>query len=331
MGPFSSVIRQSLRDKGTLNVLTSPTHEGHAYTMKDLPHTFYLFRAPNIKDWNPKYRPLPPNHILLNPDRGHNQIPPYVEIDVCLSQNTVGQYQVFRQYADANQLPLISLEHCIVTPGITPSQVRQRRRHLRADLHVFISEVSCIEWGYDPGGADVVILHHGVNTDLFKPSTKVPKNIIGVAVNDFINRGNILGYKEFREATQGMPLKVIGDTPGLSRPAADFNELVEFYQNISVFLNTSVYSPIPSVVLEAAASGCAVVSTDHCMLKDIFTHEVDVLFANDGPTMRRYCSYLLANPEQARTLGANARQTIIEKFPLDGFLKKWDEVLHKVL
>lgn len=327
----SSVIRRALYKGEGLNVLSCPTHERYSTNMSMVPHTFYLYRAPGIKDWNFKYGQLPPNHTLLNPDRGHNQIPPHIEIDVCLSQNTVGQYQVLRKFADEAQLPLISLEHCIVTPGISREQVGIRKANLRADLHVFISEVSANEWGYDLAeDNNVVVLHHGVDTNLFRGGV-VRLDQILVCVNDFINRGRILGYQQFREATEGLPVKVLGETPGLSRAAKDVEDLVSHYQKSQIFLNTSIYSPIPTVVLEAVACECALVTTDHCMLKDIFTHEYDCYFANDSRTMRKYLQFLLSHPAEARRMGQNARETVSNLFPLDKFVKSWDSILNTVV
>lgn len=329
--PTASIIRAATRS-GKLNVLTCPTHERYAGNMSGVSHTFYLYRAQGIKDWNFKYGALPPNHILLNPDRGHNQIPPHIDIDICLSQNTVGQYQVLRQFSDEAQLPLISLEHCIVTPGISQDHVRHRKANLRADLHVFISEVSANEWGYDlEKDKNVVVLHHGVDTDLFKPSGEERINYVMVCANDFVNRGKILGYQQFVEATKGLPVKVLGETPGLSRAANDLSDLISHYQRSQIFLNTSIYSPIPSVVLEAAACECAIVTTDHCMLKEIFTHEYDCYFANDSATMRKYLKHLLINEADARRIGSAARETIKNLFPLDKFIQSWQNVLTRAI
>ena len=63
-----------------------------------------------------------------------------------------------------------------------------------------------------------------------------------------------------------MPIKVLGDSPGLSKPAESIEALREAYKTSSIFLNTSIHSPVPTVLMEAMASGCAVVSTNNCMI-----------------------------------------------------------------
>ena len=56
--------------------------------------------------------------------------------------------------------------------------------------------------------------------------------------------------------------------------------LRDAYKSSSVFLNTSIHSPVPTVLMEAMACGCAVVSTDNCMIPEIIEHGVNGLLAN---------------------------------------------------
>jgi glycosyltransferase involved in cell wall biosynthesis len=42
-----------------------------------------------------------------------------------------------------------------------------------------------------------------------------------------------------------------------------------------------------------------------------------------------YCNLLLENTGLARTLGENARQTILERFSKERFIKEWNEIFQK--
>ena len=70
--------------------------------------------------------------------------------------------------------------------------------------------------------------------------------------NDFVGRGNILGYDLFRRVTDGLPVRIVGETPGLSLPAKDLDDLINEYQTSRISINTAHMSPVPYSVLESS-------------------------------------------------------------------------------
>ncbi len=326
--PLGSICRAAHRKDGEpLNVLAFPTHEAYETGLAKTGHTFWAVRAPGIKNWNTAYRPLPPNYILLNPERGDHQIPPEVDFDLVLSQNKFGQFQKAIEFSRRFQLPLVSLEHTLPVPGWGNGRLRILRQ-MKGHLNVFISEFSREAWGWEPEDAEVV--HHGIDTDTFASSANIVKKPTVLSVcNDWINRDWCCGFSLWRQVTNGLAVLPIGDTPGLSKPAKSVADLVRHYQEAPVFLNTSLISPVPTSLLEAMSCGVACVSTSNCMLPEIIENGVNGFISNSPQELRQHINRLLVDKELASRLGAAARQTILTKFSQGSFVGKWNEVFER--
>jgi glycosyltransferase involved in cell wall biosynthesis len=78
--------------------------------------------------------------------------------------------------------------------------------------------------------------------------------------------------------------------------------------------------------MEAMASGCAIVSTNNCMIPEIIQHGENGLLADTADELRASCQYLLNNPDESRRLGQNAQDTIKEKYNLERFVHNWNEL-----
>jgi glycosyltransferase involved in cell wall biosynthesis len=324
---LGSILRAAARQPDEpLNILTFPTHERYESALARTGHVFWAVRTEGIKDWNRTYSPLPDNYHLLDPTLKDAQIPADIDFDLVLSQNKFGQYQIARRLADALHLPLVSLEHTLPVPGWPESRL-QLLRTMRGDIDVFIAEYSRAAWGW---GEEAAVIHHGIDTEVFRPVSGLERapHFLSV-VNDWINRDWACGYRFWQEALIGLPVRVLGDTPGLSRPARTLRELAREYASARFFVNTSLVSPVPTALLEAMASGCAVISTATCMIPEIITHDRDGLLATTPEELRRHCRALLTDPERARRLGEAARETIRERFGLARFVAEWDVLLRR--
>lgn len=328
--PIASALRAASRKEGEpLNILTAPTHEAYESNLCKTGHNFYAIRAPGIKDWNTKYRLLPENYILLDPSKGEKQLPPEVDFDLILSQNKFGQFQVLSNLSRLLHVPMISLEHTLPVPS-WPDGHLDALKNMRGDVNVFISEYSRAKWGWKP--EDALVVHHGIDTELFKPASeetlkRVPKvsQLLSV-VNDWVNRNWCCGWELYQQIVKDLPVKILGDTPGISKPASSTQDLVEWYQVSSIFLNTSLISPVPTALMEAMACGCACVSTATCMIPEIIEHGVDGFLSNDPQELRKYCQLLLNDHKLASKMGQAARNKIVEHFHLDRFVKDWNRI-----
>jgi glycosyltransferase involved in cell wall biosynthesis len=327
--PIGSITRAATRQPGEpLNVLTFPTHERYQSGLGKTNAIYYLFRAPQVKDWNQTYAPLPENHILLNPSKGMRQLPADVDFDLVLSQNKFGQFQIASQLSRQLHLPLVSLEHTLPVPA-WDQPTRDALKRMRGHLNLFISEYSIGQWGWDVADPSVRVIHHGIDTDTFSPNEMLcdrRPHLLSV-VNDWVNRDWCCGFRLWQDVSRERPVRVVGATPGLSEPAKSVHDLVMAYRSSLVFLNTSLISPVPTALLEAMSCGCAVVSTATCMIPEVIRHEENGFVSNDPKELRFYCDLLLKNPDLARAMGAAARQTILERFSLGRFVSNWNGLL----
>jgi len=258
-----------------------------------------------------------------------NTIPNGIDFDFILSQSKFGQFQVAKQIQKVFNLPIISLEHTLPINS-WPNQQLEAFRQMNGDINVFISEYSYREWQMNGQ-----VVHHSIDTETFSPplseGIKLPKqNHVLSVVNDYVNRDYCCNFKGWQRITNGLKTRLVGDTPGLSKPAASIEELVSEYQNAAVFLNTSTVSPVPISLLEAMSCGCAVVSTATCMIPEIIKNGINGFVSNDESELRGYIEKLLYDEKLREELGKNARKTIEQNFSEEKFVNNWNKIFAKI-
>lgn len=325
-----SVLRAINNTEKKYNILCTPCHERFSSNLASLPHTFYMLHKPGVtKPWVHHYAKLPDNHILI--DFSEESLPKNTRFDIVLSQNKFGNFQIVAPLAQQLNIPLVSLEHTLPVPTWTKKQI-DLTTQMRGKVNMFISESSIEKWGFSKDDPSVRVLKHAIDSDKFKPVENGHNDgrILSV-VNDLINRDIFCGWNLYQRLTKGLPINPVGDTKGFSEPAKDTDDLISKYQNASVFLNTSLVSPIPMSLLEAASVGAPIVSTNTCEIPYIFTDGIHGFFSNDEGYLRSKLIWCLENPAEAKKLGQSARQLIIERFNLKQHLDTWNEVFEEVI
>ena len=230
----TNIIRNAVCGKPKkYNILTFPTHERYETQLCKTGHNFYSFTSEDQKAWDNSYAMRPDNYYLLP----KNAIYQGIRYDFILSQSKFGQFQIAAQINNMLRLPVISLEHTLPITDFWPPGQADQMRTMKGDRNIFISEYSMNAW--DMKDVPSTIINHGVDTDLFSPSEieKQP-HILSVA-NDFVNRDYCLNYQGWQRITQGLNVRLVGATEGLSEPAPSTEVLVGEYNSAQVFLNTS--------------------------------------------------------------------------------------------
>lgn len=310
----------------TLNILTATTHERYETNLCKTGHNFYALNIPGQKTWDTDYAEIPENYHVVD------YIPDYLDFDIILSHTSCYRLQILHNVIariksdtlDRVSIPIIRHTHVLpdVRMDINGQVSSFKRIHL--DLDSFISEYSAKAWGVK----NPRVIEHGIDTEFWHPVPIEGDRINAClsVVNDWPNRDWCCGFNLWRETTNQLPVSVYGKSPGFSLPAESTEHLRAIYSNHSIFYNTSLHSPVPTVLMEAMACGCAIVSTNNCMIPEIIQHGYNGLLSNDPKELRTLLERLLANPEEARRLGENARKTIVEKFNLDRFVNSWNNL-----
>ena len=307
--------------KSVYNILTFPTHERYESQLCKTGHNFYSFHLPNQKKWNLEQCQPPENYHILP----ESNVCDYIKYDFILAQSKFWQFQVAMQINQQLNLPVICLEHTVPLVGVQPEEQIRQLSNMFGNMNIFISEYSQKAWNI-PAKSDVI--HHGIDTEVFKPYEDIEKqdHILTVA-NDFINRDYCLNYNGWMRIRGGLKTKLVGNNPGIeSESIIDTTEMAKEYNRCGVYLNTSTLSPIPTSLLEAMACGCAVVSTATCMIPEVIQNGVNGIVSNDETELRNAVIELLNNPAKRQELGNNARQTILNRFSEKEFIDNWNQL-----
>lgn len=324
---------KKIKSDEKLNILTLATHERYEENLCKTGHNFYSLKYG--KEWDTTYAPVPDNYHIIN------RLDPYLDIDLVLSHTSCNRLQVVHDALSQTKgkmgmLNIPILRHCHVLPDIrfnTDEEIKMFKE-IPVDHTSFISNYNRDVWGFSEDSASVV--EHGVDTDFWCNGEEwlhYPR-VLSV-VNDLPNRDWCCGFELWKSVVHDLPYQIVGKCTGehvnFSQPAQTRTELREYYRQSSIFLNTSLHSPVPTVLLEAMACGCAIVSTDNCMIPDIIQHGKNGLLSNDPKQLNAYCQVLLQNPEMAKKLGLNARKTIVEKYNLQNFVDNWNNLLYSTV
>lgn len=156
---------------------------------------------------------------------------------------------------------------------------------------------------------------------------KVENNPSYVVYPGFVAH-NCCGFTPWNNATRGLPVTVLGDTPGLSFPAKSTEELVSAYNSSRIFVNTSTVSPIPTALMEAMACGCAVISLNNCMIPEVVKDGYNGILCDSEAELRSAIVTLMQEPKICSILGFNACKTIKDQYNLTKFTLRWNEIFN---
>jgi glycosyltransferase involved in cell wall biosynthesis len=305
----------------TYNILTFPTHERYESQLAKTGHNFYSFNLENMKKWN-KDQIKPPENYYILPE---GDLCEFINYDFILVQSKFWQFQVAQQINQRLGIPIIVLEHTLPTPQTISEQNIEMMRKMVGDINIFISEYSQKAWNIN---APSHVIHHGIDSETFRSYNTPRSNEVLTVANDFVNRDYCLNYSGWKRVTSGLNTKLVGDTKGLSVAASSTAELVMDYNTCGVYFNSSTLSPIPTSLLEAMSCGCAVVSTATCMIPEIIKNGHNGFISNNENELKEYIQSILSDSEKKKTLGAAARNTILEQFSENKFLQKWNDVFN---
>ncbi len=340
MNPIKNILRQSVRPPSyTMNVLGFVTHERLANSLASCNINFCLFWSSKnkfFKKWEYEYADLPKNVMLLPEVYDSVEVPPYIDVDVLLSQSRFGQFQSFNPISNAGRIPFVHLEHTLPDPKWTRGQFLDMVS-MRAQHNVYITEFQCREWRDDSNRPDVSIIQNGIDTNFFCPNDNIKKegHVLSIA-NDFQNRNVFCGHNIWAEVTGyhsklSFPTKIYGATKGLSKPTRNTEHLLDVYRKANVFLDTSFCSTCPTTIIEASSVGLPIVCTEECGKPEFLVEHEKTGFCTNSPAkMKEYCLLLLNDEELARKIGEAGGEKMVREFNQEDYARNIEEILRKV-
>lgn len=325
---IQSILRKTNRND-KLNILViGCTHERYEQALCLTGHNFYCLK--HGKEWDYDYGNKPNNYMLID------EIPYFLELDLILVHTSCDRLKTAYAIRDYFNIPII--RHTHVLPDIrfnTDEQIRSFQS-IDVDLNTFISDYNRNAWGYNQSNA--IVVEHGLDTRFWCADNDTERhNYLLSVVNLWPHRNWACGWNLWKDIvglnpdySSTLPIKVIGKNDNLSKPAASILELKNEYCKAKIFLNTSLHSPVPMSLLEAMACGCAIVSTNTCMIPEIIKHGYNGLIAGTAKELKQYCLDLLYNDELSKSLGDNACLTIQNNYNINQFTTRWNKIFEMV-
>jgi len=126
-------------------------------------------------------------------------------------------------------------------------------------------------------------------------------------------------------------LQLFGVNQGYNSPHLKGDEVVRQLREHDVFVNTSLLSPIPAALLEAAAVGMPIVTRATCEIPKFFRHEENCLVFETYQDCLHEIDRLMLDRKLRKKLGAAARETILEFFNEEDYVATWNIVLKSAM
>ena len=318
-----------------LKILTFNWHEPYLCLLAKLGYTLHVVEpeiAPgHIRHWDENMRSVPLNVKLVSLEQA-NEMLEEGAFDLAIAQN-IKDLIWLRDY----DIPKIIVFHNHLTTeiglsksnAVTAEQYREQIQFLLQGVHkVFISESKRKNWGME----GTVILP-GIDTNDYGGYTGEQPCILRVG-NLLQERDLMMGYTSSQQITEGIPCITLGLNPNLPdvRLSRGFDDLLNHYRQCRCYINTTVddyEDGYNMAMLEGMSTVMPVITT---LNRTSPIHNgVNGFISKDISFLRRCAKELLNNPVMAKELGEKARQTVIDKFNIQTYLDKWNEVISETI
>jgi glycosyltransferase involved in cell wall biosynthesis len=346
-----------------LRILSYRWHVSHQYELHKLPHSFTLatgWEHQIVNHWGYDERPLRPNVRFLpaaqvDPRDFDLAILHFDEnvLDPALTNGVVPPTwgDPFRWLLGIPALPKIAI--CHGTPqfagqfALDPSrkavfeiyeEQRQRLVEALADNSVHVvcnSHQSLREWGFRNARA----IWHGFDPQEFPPATyqrdvlalrpdRLRPHYRGAWEHAEVERKLDPGIRIETAEHAGAPLE-IRNTNAFA--VANFRSYVDRIRQFTVYLNTTLRSPMPRARGEAMMTGLVPVCLNNHDVELFIDRGVNGFYADEPGELADFINYLFRNREAARSIGLAARRTALDIFNHDRHLIAWARLINEVV
>lgn len=302
-------------------------------------HGSYLNALARVdQNW---YLPIKPGFGEGYGGRGKYDLPPFVrdipservrdlDLDLVIFQTPKNYLSDQYELLSPRQLRTVRriyLEHNVPRPHAVDT------RHTVDDpnvLLVHVTHYNRLMW--DNGRTPTVVVEHSVAID---PEARYTGRLErGVTVvNGMQKRPRVAGYDLFVQARERVPLDAMGmeteqfggfgDIPYavLHRRMADYRFL----------FSPMRYTSLPLAVIEAMTVGLPIVALATTELPSVIKDGEAGYLSCELDDLVERMRFLLANPDEARRLGENARQLALERFGFERFARDWNAAFERAM
>ena len=308
-----------------LNILTWHTHGAYLYYLTQAPHEFHVLSKPGRPagyggvcghlPWGRNVHDLPvaaarrqPLDLILFQDD-----PQYLE----------DQYDLLTPAQRA--LPKIYLEHD--PPRGHPVDERHivRRRDV---LLVHCTHFNRLMW--DSGPAPTRVIEHGVPEPGVEWSGEIERGL--VIINNLGARGRRLGLDVFAELRKRVPLDLVGmgSEPLGGLGEIQHRDLPAFAARYRFLFNPIRYTSMGLAVIECMLTGMPVAALATTEVATVIRDGENGIAHTDAEHLVAGMKRLLADPDEARRLGRNGRETARRRFGIGRFVADWNAAFQEI-
>lgn len=309
-----------------LNILIWHIHGSYLNALARIDHDWYLPTKPDKPEGYGGRGPtfdLPPNAIEVSAEQVRT-----LDLDLIVFQTernaTVDADAILSE--EQRRLPRIYLEHN------TPKPDAVNQQHPQGDsgaLLVHVTHFNRLMW--DNGRAETMVIEHSVGIDpTIRYNGSIERGI--TVVNGMKQRPRIAGYDLFLETRERIPLDAAGmlteEFGGLGDiPYRDLHRRIAEYRFMFSPLR---YTSLPLAVIEGMTLGMPVVALATTELPTVIQHGETGYISCDLDELVECMRLLLANPDEARRVGDNARRVARERFSMERFAQGWNDAFARV-
>jgi hypothetical protein len=310
-----------------LRILIWHIHGSYLNALARIDHDWYLPVKPDRPEGYGGRGPtfdLPDNVYEVPTERVRE-----LDLDLIIYQTPKNYFEDQFEILSAAQrkLPKIYLEHN------TPKPDAVNTRHPIDDpdvLLIHVTHFNRLMW--DNGVTPTRVIEHSVAID---PSIRYGgERAQGITVmNGMQKRPRIAGFDLFLQAQERVPLTAAGmetePVGGLGDvPYRDLHRRVAEYRFL---FSPARYTSLPLAVIEAMTIGMPVVALAATELPTVIQNGVNGYVSCDLDELIAHMQELIDDPELARRLGHNARETALRRFGLERFSRDWNRAFDEVL
>ena len=319
-GPTVEPSRVNTGDR-PLRILTWHVHGNYLFYLTHTPHDWFLpvgfdrpgysGRAPGFP-WSERVKDVPVAHLKR------------LSFDCILFQSRSAyledQFELLTP--EQRRLPKVYLEH---DPPDDPTDSRHIVNDATVQL-VHVTHYNRLMW--DNGDTPAEVIEHGVpDPGDVRYSGELPRGL--VVINDLPRRGRRVGADLVARIRRTIPLDVIGMNSeaagGLGEISHD--DLPRFMSRYRFFFHPVRYTSFGLAVCEAMRIGLPIVAWSVTEMPTVLQDGISGYLGNDPDRLLQRMAFLLADPDEARRLGENARETARTRFNLERFSADWHRLL----